>query len=122
MIPAYPMGMSYKTLKQRALGLLDKLSVSSKAYGKVEQLSGGEQQRVAIARALVNDPPIVIADEPTAHLDTDLSLRLMDILAGLKGEGKTVLVASHDAFVVESPQVDRVVSMRDGAIVDSKTG
>jgi putative ABC transport system ATP-binding protein len=115
------MGVSYKALKQRALGLLDKLSVSSKAYGKVEQLSGGEQQRVAIARALVNDPPIVIADEPTAHLDTDLSMRLMDILAGLKGEGKTVLVASHDSLVVDHPSVDRVVSMRDGAIVNSES-
>jgi putative ABC transport system ATP-binding protein len=120
MIPAYPIGVSYKALKQRVFGLLEKLDLSSKAHGKVEQLSGGEQQRVAIARALINDPSIVIADEPTAHLDTDLSMRLMDILAGLKAEGKTVLIASHDAIVVESPLVDRVVSMRDGAVVDSE--
>jgi putative ABC transport system ATP-binding protein len=122
MIPAYPIGVNYRALKQKALGLLEKLAIASKAYGRVEQLSGGEQQRVAIARALVNDPPIVIADEPTAHLDTELSSQLLRILEGLKEEGKAVLIASHDSLVVDHPSVDRVVSMRDGAVVDSKSG
>jgi len=116
-IPAYPLGINHKSLEQRALSLLERFDLSSKASEKVEHLSGGEQQRVAIARALINEPSVIIADEPTAHLDTDLCGRFMDIVAGLKGEGKTVLIASHDALVVESPVVDRVVSMRDGKIV-----
>ena len=83
---------------------------------KVEWLSGGEAQRVAIARALINDPRVIIADEPTAHLDTRLSGEIMAILAGLKAAGKTVLVASHDPVVCESPAVDAVIGMRDGRL------
>ena len=82
------------------------------------QLSGGQQQRVAIARALVNDPPVIIADEPTAHLDTRLSLEFMETLGLLAGEGRRFIVASHDPLVFESPVVDRVVGMRDGRVED----
>jgi putative ABC transport system ATP-binding protein len=84
----------------------------------VEWLSGGEQQRVAIARALINDPQVVIADEPTANLDTKLSQEFLGILEGLKAQGKTILLTSHDPLVVESSVVDRVVSLRDGRLVD----
>jgi putative ABC transport system ATP-binding protein len=119
-IPAYPLGTKHGRLERTALGLLERFHLSSKASEKVERLSGGEQQRVAIARALVNDPSIIIADEPTAHLDTDLCGRFIEIVAGLKAEGKTVLIASHDALVVDSPVVDRVVSMRDGKIVTTE--
>jgi putative ABC transport system ATP-binding protein len=117
MIPAYPTGIRYPELKRKALGLLEKLGILSKAQQKVEHLSGGEQQRNAIARALINDPSIVIADEPTAHLDTDLSSQFMGIVTELNKEGKTVLIASHDSLVVDHPCVNRVVSMRDGAVV-----
>jgi putative ABC transport system ATP-binding protein len=82
----------------------------------VEWLSGGEAQRVAIARALVNDPPVIIADEPTAHLDTALSVEFMKIIARLKDEGRRVIIASHDPLVYESPFADRVVAMRDGRV------
>jgi putative ABC transport system ATP-binding protein len=119
MLPGYPVGTAFRDLRQRALALLEKFGISSKAGQKVEHLSGGEQQRTAIARALINDPDVMIADEPTAHLDTDLSVQFMGIVAGLKAEGKTILMASHDPLVFESPVVDRVVSMRDGKIVDA---
>jgi putative ABC transport system ATP-binding protein len=121
MIPAYPTGTNYRELKVKALGLLEKLDILTKAQQKVEHLSGGEQQRTAIARALINDPSVIIADEPTAHLDTDLSSQLMGIVAGLKEEGKTVLIASHDSLVVDHPSINRVISMRDGAVVNSET-
>jgi putative ABC transport system ATP-binding protein len=117
MIPAFPDGRPYQKLQQRAMDLLQKLAINSKAKQKVEHLSGGEQQRTAIARALINDPLYVIADEPTAHLDTELSRGFMDIIADLKAEGKTILIASHDPLVFESPIVDCVVTMRDGHIV-----
>ncbi|MCK8600792.1 ABC transporter ATP-binding protein [Desulfoferrobacter suflitae] len=121
MIPAYPTGRNYQEIRQRALELLEKLKIESKVPMKVEHLSGGEQQRTAIARALINDPAVVIADEPTAHLDTELSMELLEIVNDLKNEGKTILVASHDPLIFESTAVDRVVSLRDGKMIDQET-
>ncbi len=117
MLPAYPTGMKYRVIRDRAVSLLEKLGIMSKSEEPVEHLSGGEQQRVAIARALINTPSIIIADEPTAHLDTELAQGLLDIFAGFRKEGKTILIASHDALVFESPVADRLISMRDGKIV-----
>jgi putative ABC transport system ATP-binding protein len=114
MLPAYPSGLSYSVLRDKASGLLQLFGLSGKTLSKVEWLSGGEAQRVSIARALINDPAVIIADEPTAHLDSKLSVELMEILASLKREGKTILIASHDPLVSESPFIDRVVSIRDG--------
>ena len=94
-------------------------NLAHKAAAKVEWLSGGEAQRTAIARALVNRPEVIIADEPTAHLDTKLSREFMDIMRDFKAQGKTILIASHDPLVHESEVVDRVVRMRDGCIIDS---
>jgi putative ABC transport system ATP-binding protein len=119
MVPAYPSGERFAVLRQRALKLLELLDLGSKASVRVDWLSGGEAQRVAIARALVNNPEVVIADEPTAHLDTRLSREFMEIMQRLRAEGKTVLIASHDPIVHESQAVDQVVEMRDGKIVDS---
>lgn len=116
MLPAYPVGESRQALEERALKLFDLFSISSRAREKVELLSGGEMQRVAIARALINDPAAVIADEPTAHLDTKLSREFMEIVRELKHKGKTAVIASHDPLVYESDVVDRVVSVRDGKI------
>jgi putative ABC transport system ATP-binding protein len=119
MLPAYPLGEPLAGLKKRAQNLLELLNLAPKAAAKVEWLSGGEAQRTAIARALVNDPPVIIADEPTAHLDSKLSMELMDILYDFKCQGKTILIASHDPIVHESAIVDRVVRMRDGRITDA---
>lgn len=118
MLPAYPSGEKHRLIKLRAMELLRKLHLESKAQLKVELLSGGEQQRVAIARALVNGPSIVIADEPTAHLDTELSVALLDIISTLKEEGRTVLIASHDPLVFNASIVDQVINIRDGHIVE----
>ena len=116
MLPAYPCGERHASLKKRALTLLDLFGVSSKANAKVEWLSGGETQRVAMARALVNNPSVIIADEPTAHLDTKLSEEFMEMVLRLKEDLKTVLIASHDPLVHESSVVDRVVNLRDGRV------
>jgi putative ABC transport system ATP-binding protein len=116
MLPAYPVGESHATLKQRALDLLKLFDIAEKATARVEWMSGGQAQRVAVARALINNPSVIIADEPTAHLDTTLSLELVKILGKLKEDGKTVLIASHDALVCESKIVDHVIHLRDGKI------
>jgi len=116
MLPAYPLGERHGALEKRAMNLLDLLGISQKATSKVEWLSGGEAQRLTIARALMNNPSIIIADEPTAHLDTKLSKEFMEIVGRFKNDKKTVLIASHDPIVYESYAVDRVVDVRDGRI------
>ncbi|RJQ80843.1 MAG: ABC transporter ATP-binding protein [Desulfobacteraceae bacterium] len=116
MLPAYPTGEAFKALKGRAMALLSRLKIEGKADRQVEVLSGGERQRVAIARALINDPSVLIADEPTAHLDTVLSREFLEIAAALSAEGKTLLIASHDPLVFNADIVSRVVRMRDGRI------
>jgi len=118
MLPAYPSGEKEASIKKRAMNLLDLFNVPEKAYSKVEWLSGGEAQRVAIVRALVNNPSTVIADEPTGHLDTKLSMEFMEIVGRLKDDRKTVLIASHDPIVYESRVVDKVVNIRDGRIAE----
>ena len=115
-VPAYPLGERRSVLVRRARDLLDRLGIGARAGARADWLSGGEAQRVAIARALINDPAVVIADEPTAHLDSRLSLELMEIVADLRGRGKTVVLASHDPLVYRSPAVERVVPLRDGRL------
>jgi putative ABC transport system ATP-binding protein len=116
MLPAYPCGEGHSSFKKRASSLLHLFNLSEKAHAKVEWLSGGEAQRVTIARALMNNPSVVIADEPTAHLDTKLSQEFIEILGHLKEDGRTVLIASHDPMVYESRIVDRVIRLRDGRV------
>jgi putative ABC transport system ATP-binding protein len=116
MLPAYPLGLPRRALLARARDLLESLELGSHAEARVEWLSGGEAQRVAIARALVNDPQVVLADEPTANLDSDLARRFLGIVRELKAQGKTLLMTSHDPLICEAPEVDRVVSLRDGRI------
>ncbi|MDP2223858.1 ABC transporter ATP-binding protein [Nitrosomonas sp.] len=116
MLPAYPLGEKRAHLKAKALNGLNELNLAPKAASKIEWLSGGEAQRVSIVRALINDPSIIIADEPTAHLDTKLSYRFMEIIEKFKAEGKTIIITSHDPLVYDSAMVDQVVNLRDGKI------
>ncbi|MDA8077696.1 MAG: ABC transporter ATP-binding protein [Nitrospiraceae bacterium] len=120
MIPLYPTDTRLPELKRRAAVLLDSLGMSKRAAFPVQGLSGGEQQRTAIARALINDPDIILADEPTAHLDTALSRDFMEIMKGFRDKGKTIVIASHDPLVFEDPAVELVVSMRDGLLTELK--
>ena len=117
LLPAYPLGESLSTLKRRGWALLERFGLSHRVAAQVEWLSGGEAQRVAIARALMNHPQVIIADEPTAHLDTKLSREFMEMMRLCQVEGKTILMASHDPLVYNDATVDRVVNLRDGRIV-----
>ncbi len=121
MLPAYPTGERRADLRARALNLLEQFSILRHAAQRVELLSGGELQRVSIARSLINNPSIIVADEPTAHLDSKLSQDFMVIVGRLKEEGKSVLIASHDPIVFDSPLIDALVEMRDGAVVNSRS-
>ena len=103
MLPAYPAGEGHGVVRKRALKLLEMFDISRHALSRVDLLSGGETQRVAIARALINDPSVIIADEPTAHLDSHLSEDFMELMGQFKAAGKTLLIASHDPLVHGSP-------------------
>lgn len=122
MLPAYPTGCGHRALRERAVQLFEMLDLGHRIDARVEWLSGGEAQRVAIARALINDPAVLIADEPTAHLDTGLSTDFMEIMARLAHAGKTILVASHDPLVFSSGIVERTIEMRDGRFTGNGTG
>jgi len=117
MLPLYPVAVGFAEMAERADGILADLDLGHRRKFKVRTLSGGEQQRVAIARALVNDPEILVADEPTAHLDRALSEELLDILERLNREGRTIVIATHDPLVAHHRAVRRVVEMRDGRVV-----
>ncbi len=118
MLPAYPTGAPLRQIRTEADRLLDRLGLAAKAEARVEWLSGGEAQRVAIARALINNPSVIVADEPTAHLDTALSLEFLEILRGLRSEGRTLLVASHDPLVYDADVIQQIVRLRDGRLID----
>lgn len=122
MLPAYPTGEGHGAVRKRAQKLLEMFSIDRHASERIDILSGGEIQRVAIARALINNPSIIIADEPTAHLDTRLSREFMEMVGTFKGEGKTIVIASHDPLVFDSPLADMVIEMRDGRINDGGSG
>ncbi len=116
MLPAYPDAPDHRALRRRALALLERFGLAPLAGQRVEWLSGGEAQRTAICRALVNDPTVLLADEPTANLDSTLSAAFMALAAELVAEGRTLIVSSHDPLVYESPAVQRVVTLRDGRV------
>ena len=101
--------------KLKAVDLLSEVGLKEKLYNKPNQLSGGEQQRVSIARALVNDPEIILADEPTGNLDSKTGESIFRILKELNSKGKTVILVTHDNFLAE--KTDRIVKLSDGRIV-----
>mgnify|MGYP005850844943 CR=1 FL=1 len=117
MLPAIPTGHPYRQVRARALGLLEDLGLGHRAATETQWLSGGEAQRVAIARALINDPPVILADEPTAHLDSRLSRQILAVLANLGAQGRTVILSSHDPLVFEVGLVEQVIDIRDGALL-----
>jgi putative ABC transport system ATP-binding protein len=116
LLPLYPLKMKLSEMKERSLAVMNQFSIAEKQNMKVKNLSGGEQQRVAIARALINNPEVIIADEPTAHLDMQLASEFMDILAIQSRAGITIVIATHDPFIYEHPLVNNTISMKDGRI------
>jgi putative ABC transport system ATP-binding protein len=100
--------------RQRALELLARVGLSERAAHRPAELSGGERQRVAIARALVNDPPVVLADEPTGALDTATGDAIMELIAALNHDGHAIVLVTHDPHI--AARVRRIVRLRDGAV------
>lgn len=114
---ALPMRFTHTSRRQRqewARELLEKVDLADRAHHKPTELSGGQQQRVAIARALVNNPQLILADEPTGNLDTTSGESIMELLAKLHTDGATVLVVSHDARLKN--YATRVIQILDGRI------
>lgn len=101
--------------RKRALELLDRVGIVSQADKLPATLSGGEQQRVAIARALANNPPILVADEPTGNLDSVTARSILNLLLEIKASGTTVLVATHEADIARV--TDRTIEISDGTVV-----
>jgi putative ABC transport system ATP-binding protein len=115
-LPLVPLGIAPARMRERSDELMKQFGISHRQNFPAGQVSGGELQRVAIARALVNDPPLILADEPTAHLDSRLSVEFMRFMADLKKKGKTIIITSHDPMVAEHPAIDQVIDMKDGRI------
>jgi putative ABC transport system ATP-binding protein len=116
MLPLYPESVGVTEMVCRATAALDEVELAPLAGRRVRYLSGGEQQRVAIARALVNRPQVLIADEPTAHLDRRLSRELLERFTALKQTGLTLVIATHDPLVCDHPVIDRIIDLRDGRL------
>ncbi|MBO7475385.1 MAG: ATP-binding cassette domain-containing protein [Campylobacter sp.] len=110
LLPALPDGTKDK--KEFANSLLAKFDLENKANLLVGKLSGGERQRVAIARALINNPSIILADEPSASLDENLTKNLMSYFENLKDDGKTIVVASHDPIIANSSIVSNFYELK----------
>jgi putative ABC transport system ATP-binding protein len=116
----YPLILKYKRRDEsgRAARVLNAVGFDEKmSEHRPNQLSGGQQQRVAIARALVNDPKILICDEPTGNLDRKTGLQIMEILCDLQSQGRTVILVTHDQTVAE--YAERTITLEDGRIVGS---
>ena len=114
----YPLeiaGVKKSDAVKRAESLLELVGLSDKAKAYPSQLSGGQKQRVAIARAIVNEPAMILADEPTGALDTKTSAEIMELFKRLNKEGKTVVIVTHDPKVAE--QCSRVIEVSDGKII-----
>jgi ABC-type lipoprotein export system ATPase subunit len=115
-LPALLAGRSPREARRRALALLDRVGLADRGDHLPSALSGGQRQRVAIARALVNDPLVVLADEPTGNLDSAATLDVLRLFEHLHASGLTLVIVTHDERVAAT--ADRLVSMRDGALVD----
>jgi putative ABC transport system ATP-binding protein len=114
-LPAVLAGESHRSYHARALSLLDAVGLGGKADRLPSQLSGGEQQRVAIARALVMSPAVLLADEPTGNLDSEMGAEVIRLIRSQHEAGQTVVLVTHDLKIASHAQ--RVVFMRDGVVV-----
>jgi putative ABC transport system ATP-binding protein len=117
MFPMNLAGMSLKDQRDRAIKLIEDVGLLERREHLPFQLSAGEQQRVAIARALANDPPIILADEPSANLDKKTCGFILDLFKKLKNDGKTLIIATHDDNIIEL--ADQLISFEEGKIIET---
>jgi putative ABC transport system ATP-binding protein len=119
-LPFVPYKVARAQAEKKALEVLEQVGMLARANHLPGELSGGEQQRVAIARALANDPPLLLADEPTGNLDSKSGREIMDILRALHGQGLTLVLVTHDPNI--AAQAQRIVRLHDGIVVgDERT-
>ena len=118
-LPLVYAGYTKKQRIEKALAMLEKVSLTDRSHHKPNELSGGQCQRVAIARALVNDPSIILADEPTGNLDSKTSVEIMDIFSAIQAAGNTVVLVTHEEDIAAFAK--RVVRLRDGVIETDTT-
>jgi len=114
-LPATYAGIGAKEREEKAIAYLTSLGLENEMHKRPNKLSGGQQQRVAIARALMNDPKIILADEPTGNLDTKSGDIVMDILKNLNKKGKTVIIITHEEYIAK--QAKRIIKLADGVLV-----
>jgi len=114
-LPALYAGIPAVERETKARALLKSVGMSERVHHKPTELSGGQQQRVAICRALINDPEVILADEPTGALDSKSGLELMDIFTNFKKQGRTVIMVTHTAEVAK--YADRIIYLRDGQVL-----
>ena len=113
-LPLVYAGIPRKERMERALAVLEKVSLADRSHHRPNELSGGQSQRVAIARALINNPSLILADEPTGNLDSKTSIEIMDIFSGIQASGNTVVLVTHEEDIANYAY--RVVRLRDGVI------
>lgn len=113
-LPLVYAGVPRKERTERAMAVLEKVSLADRSHHRPNELSGGQSQRVAIARALINNPSLILADEPTGNLDTKTSIEIMDIFTGIQASGNTVVLVTHEEDIAN--YAHRVVRLRDGVI------
>ncbi len=114
-LPMIFQNMPLEKREARAKKLLKLIELEERMFHRPSELSGGEQQRVAIARALANDPPVIIADEPTGNLDSKTGIRIIEILQKLYKDGKTIVMVTHENVLAR--RAERIVYLKDGMIV-----
>lgn len=118
-LPLVYAGIGKKERLQRAKEVLDKVGLADRSHHKPNELSGGQMQRVAIARALINNPAIILADEPTGNLDSKTSSEVMDIFSKIQASGNTVILVTHEEEI--ATYAKRIVRLRDGIIESDNT-
>ncbi len=117
-VPLIYSGVPARLRRERAMPVLEQVGLSDRMHHKPTELSGGQQQRVAIARALVNNPPLLLADEPTGNLDSRSGSEVLDILTGLNRQGVTIMIVTHDKDV--AARCKRIINLKDGQIINDQ--